>query len=410
MGENFVDGQSSRTERISLGLKREQDRRILLAMKKMGERLLSQRPISSVSYETWFYETLEFIKTAFGSDTTHLEAFSGGYSTAGDEPNEISDDAHGECMRAIHLAEKIAVLSLLIDQIEIPKIGSPKDPWDKATIIAQYISGVLLALVGLVVSWAINSGQEGAARQTAASNYLLEIVKQNNADKRGELLRALDLTSFPEEAVPMALRYAVSARKGWSADPRPVFDGAIDALTKLKKSPEAVKALKQAAQATSDVPSSEIAASLLGGPPCVLVRIWQIDDFGVLKINDKEVLNLIFAQDSGWKDVTKLLHTGYNRFNFVVRNGWNTGENDWLGSFSGQIEISAGVHQYDSGFVIFGAPNIGYPKLSPKNQAFYIVGGIMVGADGQVTSMGSQDAIPYNIDPPVPTPVSPISK
>jgi hypothetical protein len=235
-----------------------------------------------------------------------------------------------------------------------------KDRWDKAGVIAQIVSGVLIALLGLAINRSINLAQQELATRTAVSNYVKEIVTQKEVVARGELINALDIAVPPADAVTIAMHYARTNRirlqktmdGAVSGDAtgleRPVFDRAIQVLTRLKN---AGRHTLETIRDGDTMPDREIANAILGEPIHVMARVSDIDDRGSLEVANQRVTWIEFGKDTRWLDIGTYLKT--HTMNDVVLRVVN-GE---YGGFSGRLEISAGTEQYDSGvFARDGCP------------------------------------------------------
>src|SRR6266403_1016819 len=55
----------------------EEGKRRLQTMRDKGHKLLSNRPLTDGSANTWANSTLEYIKQTFGSDSSHITTFYG---------------------------------------------------------------------------------------------------------------------------------------------------------------------------------------------------------------------------------------------------------------------------------------------------------------------------------------------
>jgi hypothetical protein len=252
-----------------------------------------------------------------------------------------------------------------------------KDEWDKASVVAQFISGVLIgamtivvSLVGHVISKAVSEAQLESAERKQTGDYVMEIAKADR-HRRGELLGALDLSVRSADAIPIALHYAVSARTGAPSTERSIYDRSIEVLERLSLSADNRPTLERVKRISPE-PDADITAGVLGDELHVRVRGSQIDDTATLTINGQPRLNLSFGQDSGWVDITPYLRDGDNHFVFKV---FNDG-----GGAGGRLEISAGTQQYDTSDV--GC----YPSIE-HSPAFLFSGKIRV--EGNVNKNGS---------------------
>jgi hypothetical protein len=272
-----------------------------------------------------------------------------------------------------------------------------KDSWDKAGVIAQYLSGVVVAVVGLIFTTSNNNAQREASETNAlaqlevsnrqqTATYVNQIVSQKEVAPRAELVGALDLSLKPEDAIPIAIRYARPDQ-----DPAVVAQ-AIKVLQRLKNSG---RATLREIENSSAMPDASIAEAILGENIHIKVRISQIDDFGALYINvaNQEAHHrqispsMQYGQDSGWMDITGQLVPGVqNLLLFKVFNGP-------YGGSSGRLEISDGTQQYDSHIVRL-------PGCPCDADAFFILAHLVVydklSGDGSVgLSVGEPETYPW---------------
>jgi hypothetical protein len=66
-----------------------------------------------------------------------------------------------------------------------PNRPKEKDGWDKAGIIAQIVSGVLIATIGIIVTLKINQGQEKSAADQLTLQSQVAADQKREADKQG---------------------------------------------------------------------------------------------------------------------------------------------------------------------------------------------------------------------------------
>lgn len=281
-----------------------------------------------------------------------------------------------------------------------------KDRWDKAGVVAQFLSGVVIAGIGFSFTYyahkadlkekdtelQINVDNNVAQRklldqQTLAQMNLSEKQHRDqielesahnqaeldlenrkniadysgkldgavNSERRIELLGHMVSALQPDESIRLAMDYAHPPPAMYDWDEKNlvakdkydgnklVFDTAMQVLNRLKK--DGADELRRMSK-TEIMPDREIARVLLGGPTRVWVRVSGIDDWGDLNLNGKRVLpRLAFQGDSGWIDITRNLEVGDNFIDFVVSNGD-------FGGFGGRLQISAGLQQYDTGLYL----------------------------------------------------------
>ena len=281
-----------------------------------------------------------------------------------------------------------------------------KDGWDKAGVVAQFLSGVVIAGIGFSFTYfahkadlkekdtelQINTDNNVAQRklleqQTLAqmklsekqhrdqielesahnqaeldlenrkniSDYAGKLDGAVNSERRVELLGHMVSALQPDESIRLAMDYAhpPSAMYDWDEkdlaakdkyDGKKLeFDTALQVLNRLKK--DGVDELRRMSK-TDIMPDKEIARALLGQPTRVWVKASGIDDWGDLNLNGKQIVpRLAFQQDSGWIDITKNLEAGDNFIEFIVSNGD-------FGGFGGRLQISAGLQQYDTGLYL----------------------------------------------------------
>jgi hypothetical protein len=262
---------------------------------------------------------------------------------------------------------------------EAPK--GTKDRWDKAGVIAQFLSGAVIAAIGLIISYSVNSAQQDITKQIGSaqievskrqqfSDYLKLITDATKDDeRRATLIANLDL-AVPDHAIRIAAHYAFSDNSpkvrreaiqmlGKFADGRPV-------LTRISGG--------------SVLPESHLAEIALGQQVKeVRARISDIDDFGRLLVNDTVVAEVRFGNDSGWINLTSHLKPGENRIDFFLDNGPH-------GGWSGRLQVSAGEHQYDSTTLTKNA----CPCNAPVFQIRVLV---VVGKDGKIDSLAAKQPV-----------------
>jgi hypothetical protein len=270
-----------------------------------------------------------------------------------------------------------------------------KDAWDKSGIVAQFLSGVLIGTLGVIVTLTVNRAQQGISHsqleiqnRQESSGYLKDLVVQTDPQKRAELVAALDTALQPQDAVPIAMHYAQPIQN------QAVAREAIAVLRRLAKQDLGKQKIRSIASGAV-LPDSDIAKAILGDDIRIRARASQIDDFGDLILNvihsaqysahsERIVPQLTLGQDSGWIDFTdKLQPRAENVLEFLVTNGK-------YGGFNGRLQISMGTQQYDSGIV-------GHPEGPPySGPAFYILVHIVAG-----DSLTKDGSVTVQIDPPI---------
>ena len=276
--------------------------------------------------------------------------------------------------------QKLAELQLAIARLEGHKERA-KDRWDKAGVIAQFLSGAVIAVVGLIITYHLNKAQQDITKQIGSSqlevskrqqfsDYLKLIVEANKDDeRRATLITALDV-AVPDHAIRIASHYVV-------ADKSPeVRKAAIELLGKFADG----RPVLDRVASGSVLPDRQLAELALGRQVKeVRARISDIDDFGRLVVNDSKVAEVRIGNDSGWINVTPHLKVGENRIDFFLDNGP-------YGGWSGRLQISAGTHQYDSTTLAKNA----CPCDAPVFQIRVVV---TVASDGTIQSLVPKDVV-----------------
>jgi hypothetical protein len=266
-------------------------------------------------------------------------------------------------------------------------LAKGKDGWDKAGIVSQFLSGFLIAGLGVAVTIMMHNQddeqhalqlklnkdqfnsqqtlqeQQILAQQThdksevdleSKRDYFtfLEILsKAATPAERSLLLNQLEDTLTPVEAAHTAVNYL-----------RPAFalsQNATDAANDQISYESAVRVSEEFIAFDKDElqhiaknhpkPESEIAAAILGRPTQMWVRASSIDDFADLELDGHSLIpRMVFGQDSGWLSLTdSQIHKWAGEkteylLTFLVTNGA-------AGGFGGRLQISNGLQQYDTG-------------------------------------------------------------
>ena len=272
------------------------------------------------------------------------------------------------------------VVTLALNEDEITQLkaaisdyakGAPpkkKDGWDKAAILSQFLSGFVIAVVGIIVAVYTHISDDRhketelllADKQHAADldlanrkgylDYLVKLADEERPERQAQLLDLMEAELTPQEAVRTALNYLHPVGslqdKAIVDNQNLVRDRAFSVVVHLKGS--ALDDIREVSE-SDRMPDREIAKGLLGMPTKVLVRVSGVDDFADLILNDSKVIfrGLAFGQDTGWHDITPYLRKSdvpgdHNVLKFTVTNGQ-------AGGYGGRLQISAGVSQYDTG-------------------------------------------------------------
>ena len=169
-----------------------------------------------------------------------------------------------------------------IDRLEKHLKTSKKDGWDKAGVLAQFLSGTVIGLVGLLISCSVQKGQRLDTERQQFSAYLTHIVNAADEPKRSKVIGALDLALTDRaDVISLASSYATDNNS------TPVVRE--DAIRMLGKYPEGKPTLQEIANG-SMFPNRQLAAMALGiKVKELLVRLSDIDDDGYLFINHAKV-------------------------------------------------------------------------------------------------------------------------
>jgi hypothetical protein len=239
-----------------------------------------------------------------------------------------------------------------------------KDGWDKAGVIAQFVSGGIIATLGIIVTFMVSRGQEQATNRQQAFNYMSQVFAAKDAKETANLLSMINIAISPDEAVGIAARYASGDQ-----DPQ-VRQAALRALRKLGTKPLNAMIEQHVA------PNNNIAAGLLGKNIWVQLRVSDVKNYGVIVLNGTPFCSVKFGEDSNWMNLNDKqdLQAGINNVVFCVRGGPS--------GYSGRMNISVGSYQH----VI----QVSDKKASSNGPAFHVLAHLSVegkvGKDGSVTT------------------------
>lgn len=289
-------------------------------------------------------------------------------------PELSLDEIQGSLERA---NQQLADIRQTIAKLSEQRRGG-KDRWDKASVVAQFLSGAVIAIIGLIISYYVSHAQQDITKRQQFSDYLKLIVDANKDDeRRATLITSLDL-AVPDHAFRIAAYYVF-------VDKAPkVREAAIELLGKFAEvgpwRREAVEVLDRVVSGEV-LPDRQLATVALKLPAVkeALVRISDIDDLGRLFVNGTKITEVRFANDSGWVDITPHLKFGENLVDFFLDNGP-------AGGWSGRLQVSAGAHQYDSTTLARDA----CPCNAP---VFHIKVGVVVAEDRTIKKL-----VPRNVE------------
>lgn len=260
--------------------------------------------------------------------------------------NRFTPGKHNERSRKENVDSEpvlLEVKSLLLDmkrRLEPEK--KQKDTWDKAGIVAQFLSGVVVAIMGTLIAYNVDNVQNvlaekqiEIAQRTQFAEYLRLISDAYGDDeKRSSLIRALDL-AVPDYRDQIAQHYAVR-------DPSAkVREAAIRVLASNDLGRTFLSSRLDEAIAEED--RVAILTSLGREVPEVRVRMFEVDDLGRIKVNGEEVAQVSYGNDSGWIDVTHLMRPSAK--NRIVGEIFNSPYGGW----SGHLQVSAAGGIIDPG-------------------------------------------------------------
>lgn len=233
--------------------------------------------------------------------------------------------------------------SLLLDmgrRLEAEK--KQKDPWDKAGIVAQFLSGVVVAVMGTLIAYNVDNVQNVLAEKQVKiaeraqfAEYLRLISEAYDDDeRRSSLIRALDL-AVPDYRDQIAQHYAIR-------DPSAqVREAAIRVLASHDLGRKFLRSRLDETIAEED--RVAILTSLGREVPEVRVHMFEVDDLGKIKVNGREVAQVAYGNDSGWIDVTHLMQpSARNRIVGEISNSP-------YGGWSGHLQVSAAGKIVDPG-------------------------------------------------------------
>jgi hypothetical protein len=225
-----------------------------------------------------------------------------------------------------------------IEKLEQRLAAGKKDRWDKAAVVAQFLSGTVIVIVGFLLNSALEKGQQADTERKQFTEYFKSIVAESDPAKRASLIAALDVAVGTDaQVIRVALSYATKDTSELVRE---------QAIRLLGNYPEGKPMLQQIASG-SQYPDKHLAAAVLGiKEKELLARLSDIDDDGYLFVNGTKIAEAHTSGtpkviDTQWVDATKYLVTGKNLLEFKLHNGN-------LGGWSGRLQISAGGLQYDS--------------------------------------------------------------
>lgn len=292
-------------------------------------------------------------------------------------------------------------LELLKHRIaELEAANKKKDGWDKAGVISQFISGFLIAGLGIAVTILVHL-QDSRQKElevnlnkdqfSAQQNLLGQQIDAQKVHDKAELdletrkdyfdyldklsgakprelsllLGQMEDTLTETEAAHTAVNYLLPpfslSDKENALDNQAVYENALRVAKEFKKYD--TDKLKHIAR-THPLPQSEIAKAILGEPTRLLVRASEIDDFADLELENHPLIERMrFGGDSGWLPLTdSQIHRlagdkSEYLLTFLVTNG------DY-GGYGGRLQISDGLQQYDTGpYAVNGCPCLNKPAF-----------------------------------------------
>ena len=243
---------------------------------------------------------------------------------------------------------------------------SKKDIWDKLGIVGQLFSGVLLAAIGLGLTWFIAQSEQTSRqlnldatdRQTVAR--YLERFDTAEPSKLVALLQGADVALAPKYSVPLAVNFAQSlpvevyikegdiistGKLEEVKNNEIVNEAAIALLQRLMPKDDEDKAEAREAMKKFDNPDNPqdkaVANFVLKGRSTVLFRVSNIDDFVDVYISDRYKCTYEYGDDPEWINTTEeLKQNKKNGLKMIVRNGPK-------GPMGARVQVQAGAEQYD---------------------------------------------------------------
>lgn len=259
-----------------------------------------------------------------------------------------------ESERSNHHSSQTELRDLLYDiKGRMDRDKKEKDVWDKASVIAQFLSGVVVAVIGTVIAFNVDDAQRKITEKLGQAQVALAKRQVEIADRAqfAEYLRLISEAHSEDErraSLIGALDLAVPDYKGQVAEHYVVRD------TSSKVREAAIKVLAStssgrkflADRLSESIPEEDrvaIMRSLGREVPDVRVRLFEVDDLGKVLINGQELLQVSWGNDSGWVDVTKLMKPGTK--NKIVGEIYNSPYGGW----AGHLQVSAAGKIIDSG-------------------------------------------------------------
>jgi hypothetical protein len=282
------------------------------------------------------------------------------------------------------------------------KLKSKQTDWTKITAVAQLSSNLLIGVLGVIATVAVNRWQHQASEDQLAlqkviadnqqqtlrqqftqqqalaerqfsyqrqldaakaeaeaaakiANYANEIESaqaRQGYDGKASLVGAIDIVTDANSAVALALRYAYPNKNEneWS---NKVSDAALAVLKR-----ERIKGKKQLLAISHETDTQgdgfvrgQIATGLVSGrDQRLFLRVSDIKGSAEVRVDYSQATVWMEGAPTGWVELTKQVHPGKNRIEVVV-NGNPSGSPCGV-----RLQLSAGTQQYDRSIVLRECP------------------------------------------------------
>jgi hypothetical protein len=277
--------------------------------------------------------------------------------------------------------EEVKLVLERIDELKKAVTAKKKDFWDILALVSQFTSTVILGVAAVLINnnfqvksfstaqsqLTVNQTELQIKKQEQFVGYIRALADADDAGRKREMLIFNAPVAVPDQAKRLAQFYLSGE------NPENQRLAAIRALGELHENALLTEVTRSdATPAVIEEAKKQLGIVLKN----IRVRVSDIDDFGKVIVNGKEVLSVIGSEDSGWKDITANFIPGKNVLVFKLINGP-------YGGYSGRFRLAAaGAPLYDSGKIARDA----CPCNGP---VFDITSEIELDGDGKIKSVSN---------------------